>query len=79
MARDLQCERCTELWREYAAATFGHIRIAGDLQIATLGHDEEVVRSLAPKVGDAMALRVAARKAIRLHESEAHPPADFKP
>jgi hypothetical protein len=73
VGRDLQCEICTELWREYAAALFRHLRIESELQVAALAHDEDDVRVLAPKVENADAARSFAREAIRQHEADAHP------
>ena len=71
-----ECAECQRLWQAYSAATTEHIRLESKLQIAALGHEDNVVVDLTPKVEEAALKRSAARDAIKKHEAEDHPLAD---
>jgi len=67
------CAECATLWRSYSVYTTDHIRIQGKLQVAAFEHHSEAIPELTLQVEAAEQKRVAARDAIRKHESTSHP------
>jgi hypothetical protein len=72
MARDPSCEKRSQLWREYAAATVAHNRIGLEMKMA-VKYDAEAIGPLTLEADAALAWHSVAREAIRRHEAEAHP------
>jgi hypothetical protein len=67
------CQTCTLLWHEYAAATHAQIGIESKLDLARLKHDHEAIQQLLPEAQSATDLRTGLRRQIGMHEREAHP------
>jgi hypothetical protein len=66
------CGECSRLWREYSQRATAHIHLMGKHRIAKLQNDREGIALLDPKLSEAELERVAARDAIRQHETADH-------
>ena len=66
------CPECARLWGEYARATVAHVRLEGDLQMASHQQNHRRVREQEPLVERANQRRMAARAAIADHENILH-------
>jgi hypothetical protein len=67
------CETCQELWRAYSEKTTAHIKIQGQLHVASVRRESEFAIELTQRLDAAAELRAAARQAIQDHERSAHP------
>ena len=65
------CDKCVQLWREYANATTEHVQLLKEQAQAT-GRDLARFKELEPLTEVAGEKRDAARAAIRRHLSEDH-------
>jgi hypothetical protein len=66
------CAECQRLWHEYSAATAEHIKLDNKLSLAALSRDTDAVSRLTPEVETAVVTRSMARRAIEIHEMDAH-------
>ena len=64
------CSDCDRLWREYATATVGHIKLENHLKLAALEHKISAIERLTVATEIATVQREAARENIRQHEAE---------
>ena len=69
---DGQCEKCTELWRAYAAATTGHVRLLKQQETAARS-DPSRYKEFAPAIEMAASERDAARINVEAHIATDHP------
>jgi len=61
------CTECEQLWHEYSAATFEHVRIEGRKKLAELGQD--VTPELSRAHSEATKRRDDAQQRMREHEA----------
>jgi hypothetical protein len=67
------CEECDALWKRYSETVMEHIQISSKLQVATLSHDSEALKTLEALAQTAEQARKSARHDILAHEALAHP------
>jgi hypothetical protein len=65
--------QCAALWREYAAATYEHVRLLTECAVPS-GTDVSDFQALVSQAESAAKRRREARAAVKLHLATAHPP-----
>ena len=69
------CEICNQLWREYAEATYFHLKIQGKRRIAAIEQDATSLGSLELDEQAARQGRETAQAAVKAHQTEHSPKA----